>query len=100
MEEYIILIDRIDYCHDLKCIIYKNKDSYTAEISDVFYSDRVITSSSQSAFYVELSQYILNCGQIMSVIPLTEKHQIHILQSYLRIVQVRGLLLRLRKSLY
>ena len=96
MEKYIILVDDTISCNDFHCEINRVKGFYKAKITAELVSDMIITGANQNEFYTKLVSYIFDCGRIISIIPVSEKNSIIILQSYVRIEEIRRHLSRLK----
>jgi hypothetical protein len=99
MEKYIILVNCELYCNDFYCTIYNKDNIFTAELTNEFHSDSIITATTKIAFYAELAQYILNYGPVISIIPISEKHQLQIFQSFIRIEEIKRHLIHIKKNL-
>lgn len=98
MEEYIILVNDTNYCYDFHCIFQNIKDLYIAEITSELRAPMIITYSNPISIYREVAKYILDCGKIISIIPVSEEHKIQIFKAYVRIEEIDRYLLLIRQS--
>ena len=98
MEEYIVLVNDTNYCYDFHCTFENMKDSCIAEITSELRPRIIINESNPNACYREAAKYMLDFGQIISIMPVSEKHNTQIFRAYVRIEEINRHLLRIRQS--
>jgi len=99
MKEYIVLVNDTNYCYDFHCTFENMKDSCIAEITSELRPPMIITESNRNACYRAAAKYMLDYGEIFSIMPVSEKHNTQIFRAYVKIEEIKRLISRIRKSL-
>jgi urate oxidase len=97
MEKYIILVDCGAECIDLHCELSGTENCFTAQITDGFHSEMIITDRIKNICYAKSASYILDKGRVISIVPL-EKNSGNFFRTYIRIEEINRHLSRLKKD--